>query len=216
MISEHWPELPQLGRRSVDRCDVFPVALGVDAIYLNRRGSMKSMLCAAIGTAHSIDGRSYQPNPSKQQLCSARAIHHSLLRSWHQVRFTAQSRKADQLARNGHSLLASTQKLDRPAAMSLWVRWSNTTFMHSPFEILKRELAGSFRRFESVSDLASADIRIKEQTEGGGAENSSRTRPYREQAGRYGASSQSCTTRCKPGQKNSTGVENCQGKRVEN
>jgi hypothetical protein len=139
-----------------------------------------------------------------------------LLRSWHQVRFTAQSRKADELARNGHSLLASTQKLDRPAAMSLWVRWSNTTFMHSPFEILKRELAGSFRRFESVSDLASADIRIKEQTEGGGAENSSRTRPYREQAGRYGASSQSCTTRCKPGQKNSTGVENCQGKRVEN
>jgi hypothetical protein len=36
--------------------------------------------------------------------------------------------------------------------------------MHSPFEILKRELAGSFRRFEPVSDLASADIRIKELT----------------------------------------------------
>ena len=36
--------------------------------------------------------------------------------------------------------------------------------MHSPFEILKRELAGSFRRFEPVSDLASANIRIKELT----------------------------------------------------
>ena len=46
---------------------------------------MKSMLCAAIGTTHWIDGRSYQPGPSKQQLCSARAIHHFLLRSWHQV-----------------------------------------------------------------------------------------------------------------------------------
>ena len=82
---EHWPELPQLGRRSADRCDVFPVALGVEAIYLNRRGSMKLMLCAAIGAAHWIDGGSYRPGPSKQQLCSARAIHHFLLRSWHQV-----------------------------------------------------------------------------------------------------------------------------------
>ena len=74
------------GRRSTDRCDVFPVALGVEAIYLNRRGRMKLMLCAAIGTAHWIDGRSYRPGPSKQQPCSARAIHHSLLGSWHQVR----------------------------------------------------------------------------------------------------------------------------------
>src|SRR5258706_994270 len=71
---------------------------------------------------------SFLTYPSKQQLCSARAIHHSLLRSWHQVRFAAQSRKADELARNGHSLLGSTQKLDRPTATSLWVRWSNTTY----------------------------------------------------------------------------------------
>jgi hypothetical protein len=46
---------------------------------------MKLMLYAAIGTAHWIDGRSCRPSPSKQQPCSARAIHHSLLRSWHQV-----------------------------------------------------------------------------------------------------------------------------------
>jgi hypothetical protein len=78
-ISEHWPELPQLARRSVDRCDIFPVVLGVEAIYLNRRCSMKPMLFAAIGTAHSIVGRSYRPGLSKQQSCSARAIHHSLL-----------------------------------------------------------------------------------------------------------------------------------------
>ena len=126
--SEHWPEFPQLGRRSADRCDVFPVALGVEEIYLNRLRSMKLMLCAAIGTAHWIDGRSYRPGPSKQQFCSARAIHHSLLRSWHQVQLAAQSPKADEPARNGHSLLPSTQKLDRPTAMSLWVRWSNTTY----------------------------------------------------------------------------------------
>ena len=75
----HWPELPQLGRRSVDRCDVFPVALGVEAIDLNRRCSVMSMLCAAIRTAHWIDGRSYRPGPSKQHFRSARAIHHSLL-----------------------------------------------------------------------------------------------------------------------------------------
>ncbi len=36
--------------------------------------------------------------------------------------------------------------------------------MHSPFEILKKEPEGSFRRFEPVSDLASANIRIKELT----------------------------------------------------
>jgi hypothetical protein len=36
--------------------------------------------------------------------------------------------------------------------------------MQSPFEILKKEPAGSFRRFEPVSDLASANIRIKELT----------------------------------------------------
>ena len=36
--------------------------------------------------------------------------------------------------------------------------------MHSPFEILKKEPAGSFRRFERVNDLASANIRIKELT----------------------------------------------------
>jgi hypothetical protein len=84
MILEHWPEPPQLGPRSPDRCDKFPVALGVEAIYLNRPGSMKLMLCAAIRTAYWIDGRSYRPGPSKQQPCSARAIHHPLLRSWHQ------------------------------------------------------------------------------------------------------------------------------------
>jgi hypothetical protein len=54
MILEHWPEPPQLGPGSPDRCDVFPVALGVEPIYLNRRGSIKVMLCAAIGTA--LDG----------------------------------------------------------------------------------------------------------------------------------------------------------------
>jgi hypothetical protein len=36
--------------------------------------------------------------------------------------------------------------------------------MHSPFEILKKEPAGSFRRFEPVSDLAYANTRIKELT----------------------------------------------------
>jgi hypothetical protein len=36
--------------------------------------------------------------------------------------------------------------------------------MRFPFEILKKEPAGSFRRFEPVSDLACANIRIKELT----------------------------------------------------
>jgi hypothetical protein len=60
------PKFPHLGLRFRDRCDVFPVALGVEAIYLNRRGSMKLMLCAAIRTAHWIDGRSHRPGPSQQ------------------------------------------------------------------------------------------------------------------------------------------------------
>jgi hypothetical protein len=34
--------------------------------------------------------------------------------------------------------------------------------MHSPFEILKKEPAGSFRWFEAVTDLESANIRIRE------------------------------------------------------
>ena len=36
--------------------------------------------------------------------------------------------------------------------------------MHSPFEILRKNPAGSFRRFEPVSDFASASTRIKELT----------------------------------------------------
>ena len=209
MISEPWPEHPQLTRRSVDRCEIFPVALGVEAIYLNWRFSMKSMLCAAIGTAHWIDGRSYRPGPAKQQFCSARAIHHSLLRSWHQLASRAKQSCSRNIttrwrgkpckwepkglfraslhvdldylpalssafnegfllwepichhpcrdrstsvvgsplyrnticlarlhaslllfARNGHSLLVSIQKLDRAAAMTLFVRSSNAA--HSP------------------------------------------------------------------------------------
>ena len=92
-FGEHKSELSQLGRRSVDRCDVFPVALGVEAIYLNRLRCMKLMFRAAIGTAHWINGRSCRPGPSKQQPCSARAIHHSLLRSWHQVRFALKAER---------------------------------------------------------------------------------------------------------------------------
>ena len=34
--------------------------------------------------------------------------------------------------------------------------------MDSPFDILKKKPDGSFRRFEAVSDLESANIRIKE------------------------------------------------------
>jgi DNA replication protein DnaC len=40
----------------------------------------------------------------------------------------AQSRKADELARNAHSLLALNRKLDGAAGMTLCVRWSNTTY----------------------------------------------------------------------------------------
>jgi hypothetical protein len=36
--------------------------------------------------------------------------------------------------------------------------------MHASFEILKKEPAGSFRRFEPASDLANANIRIEELT----------------------------------------------------
>jgi hypothetical protein len=34
--------------------------------------------------------------------------------------------------------------------------------MNSPFDILKKEPGGSFRWFEAVNDLESANIRIKE------------------------------------------------------
>ena len=36
--------------------------------------------------------------------------------------------------------------------------------MHSPFDILKKKPEGSFRWFEAVNDLESANIRIKELT----------------------------------------------------
>jgi hypothetical protein len=34
--------------------------------------------------------------------------------------------------------------------------------MHLPFDILKKERDGSFRWFEAVNDLGSANIRIRE------------------------------------------------------
>ncbi len=66
----------------------------------------------------------------------------------------AQSRKADELARNAHSLLASTQKLDPPAAMSLWVRWSNTTY--SPGDSVVSSL---MRMFADARSLTGSNLR---------------------------------------------------------
>jgi hypothetical protein len=70
------------------------------------------MLCAAIGTSHWIDGRSYRPGPSKQQLCSARAIQHFLLRSWHQV--------GPQTRENGSTLRSKPRCAPGFWPMSLW------------------------------------------------------------------------------------------------
>ena len=61
----------------------------------------------------------------------------------------AQSRKADELARNAHSLLASTQKPDRPTAISLWVRWSNTTY--SPWDSVVSSLMRMFAYARSLT-----------------------------------------------------------------
>src|SRR5256885_10292560 len=46
------------------------------------------------------------------------------------IRYDSRSMPERQMSfgRNGHSLLGSTQKLDPPAATSLLVRWSNTTY----------------------------------------------------------------------------------------
>jgi hypothetical protein len=76
---------------------------------------MKLMLCAAIGTAHWMDGRSYRPGPSKQQPCSARAIHHSLLGSWHQVR--------PQTLRAGFHARLEARSMLPALPMSRWRVW---------------------------------------------------------------------------------------------
>jgi hypothetical protein len=88
---------------------------------------MMSMLRAAIGTAHWI----------KWLILSTRSVAAALLLRTGNSPLSApelasgtiraQIRKADELARNAHSILASTQK-PRPTAISLWVRWSNTTY----------------------------------------------------------------------------------------
>ena len=78
-------ELSQLSWPAADRCDVFPVAFGVEVMQLNRRGTLNLMLCAAIRTTHRIYGRTCRPDPSKKQLCAARTMYHSLQRSWHRV-----------------------------------------------------------------------------------------------------------------------------------
>src|SRR5258706_786265 len=62
--------------------------------------------------------------------------------------------KADELARNAHSLLASTQKLDRPTAMSWWVRWSNTTY--SPGDSVVSSL---MRMFADARSLTGSNLR---------------------------------------------------------
>jgi len=65
----------------------------------------------------------------------------------------AQRRKADELARNAHSLLASTQK-PRPTAISLWVRSSNTTY--SPWDSVVSSL---MRMFAFARSLAGSNLR---------------------------------------------------------
>ena len=65
----------------------------------------------------------------------------------------AQTRKADELARSAHSLLASTQK-PRPTAISLWVRWSNTTY--SPWDSVVSSL---MRMFAFARSLTGSNLR---------------------------------------------------------
>jgi len=84
-------ELSQLSWPAADRCDVFPVAFGVEVMQLNRRGTLNLMLCAAIRATHRIYGRTCRPDPSKKQLCAARTMYHSLLRSWHRVGLSPKS-----------------------------------------------------------------------------------------------------------------------------
>src|SRR5712664_1522224 len=64
------------------------------------------------------------------------------------------SRSKPKLARNGHSLPASTQKLDRPTAMSWWVRWSNTTY--SPGDSVVSSL---MRMFPDARSLTGSNLR---------------------------------------------------------
>ena len=53
-----------------------------------------------------------------------------------------------------HSPLPSTQKLDRPTAMSLWVRWSNTTY--SPGDSVVSSL---MRMFADARSLTGSNLR---------------------------------------------------------
>jgi hypothetical protein len=73
-----------------------------------------SMLCLL----STLSTKSHRSSPHGQftTLCSGTGIRYDL-------RLKAER----QISLRGHSLLASSQKLDRPAAMSLWARWSSTT-----------------------------------------------------------------------------------------
>src|SRR6266852_8415341 len=87
----------------------------------------------------------FAPHGQFTTLCSGAGIRYdSRLKAERQV----------SLRRNGHSLLASTQKLDPPAAMSLWVRWSNT--MYSPGDSVVRSL---MRMFADARALTRSNLR---------------------------------------------------------
>jgi hypothetical protein len=73
----------QLGRRSADRCDVFPLALGVEAIHLNRLSSVLVMLCAAIGIPISYEYVFSGPRFTPYPIWQSRAAHAVLLRHKH-------------------------------------------------------------------------------------------------------------------------------------
>jgi hypothetical protein len=110
---------------------------------LDRRGTISILCLLAHLSASSIEAATLLRTGNSP--LSAPELASSTIR--------AQARKVDELARNAHSLLASTQK-PRPTAISLWVRWSNTTY--SPWD---RVVSSLMRMFAFARSLTGSNLR---------------------------------------------------------
>jgi len=86
----------------------------------------------------------FAPHGQFTTLCSGAGIRHD----------SCSKPKANELERNAHSLLASTQKPDWLTAISLWVRWSNTTY--SPWDSVVSSL---MRIFAYARSLTGSNLR---------------------------------------------------------
>ncbi len=122
------PAAPKIGRRASAVCPCRPITLPTSSGWTH--SSCTITYCPSTERTSTSSGWSTRAlaiisSSWVSRPCESRGFG---LSSSSVLAMLRECRNAGELARNGHSLLASSRILDGSAGMTLWVRWSNTTY----------------------------------------------------------------------------------------